>query len=199
MKLIIQWKKKKLFSRIWLFATPLYSLPGSSVQGIFPAIILEWVAIPGDLIFLYKCHCFFISKGHLLPFNVIYERHHDLVESIWTSQSNLGLNSSSSYLPALSLGKLSNLHEPVSSSVNMGLNLLCKGVVMAKLFIMNICRAHLSTRCSLYCLSLIFRNLKWNLLLSHLANIRMFPIWNAGFYPWILKIRLLAVSHIPGI
>lgn len=83
----------------------------------------------GLLKFLDKCHCFSISKGHwypdiCYPFNVIYERHHDLAESIWTSQSTLGLNSSSSYLPALSLGKLSNLHEPdlhepVSLSVNM--------------------------------------------------------------------------------
>jgi len=32
-------------SRVWLFATTWSSPPGSSVQGIFQARILEWVAI----------------------------------------------------------------------------------------------------------------------------------------------------------
>ena len=33
------------FSRVWLFATPWYSPPGSSVQRFLQARILEWVAI----------------------------------------------------------------------------------------------------------------------------------------------------------
>ena len=37
----------RVLSSIWLFAAPwtIYSLPGSSVQGIFQTKILEWVAI----------------------------------------------------------------------------------------------------------------------------------------------------------
>ena len=36
------------FNHVWLFATP-WSLPGSSVHGIFQARILEWVTIPSLL------------------------------------------------------------------------------------------------------------------------------------------------------
>ena len=41
-----KWKKVKSLNRDWLFATPRtdYSLPGSSIHGIFQARILEWVA-----------------------------------------------------------------------------------------------------------------------------------------------------------
>ena len=36
----------KLLSRVWLFSDPIdCSLPGSSIHGIFQAIVLEWVAI----------------------------------------------------------------------------------------------------------------------------------------------------------
>ena len=42
-----------------------------------------------------------IVPWYMLPFNVIYGRHHDVVERIWALQSNLNLNLSSSYLPAL--------------------------------------------------------------------------------------------------
>ena len=36
----------KLLSRVWLFVTPMdCSLPGSSIHGIFQAVVLEWVAI----------------------------------------------------------------------------------------------------------------------------------------------------------
>ena len=39
--------KVKLLSRVQLFVTPWtdYSLPGSSIHGIFQARILDWVAI----------------------------------------------------------------------------------------------------------------------------------------------------------
>ena len=43
----IAWVRVKSLSHVWLFATPCMdcSLPGSSVQGIFQARILEWAAI----------------------------------------------------------------------------------------------------------------------------------------------------------
>ena len=37
--------KVESLSRVRLFATPWTSLPGSSVHGIFQAIVLEWIAI----------------------------------------------------------------------------------------------------------------------------------------------------------
>ena len=38
--------RMKSLSCVRLFATPMdYSLPGSSVHGIFQAIVLEWIAI----------------------------------------------------------------------------------------------------------------------------------------------------------
>ena len=41
------WSEVKLLSRVWLFVTPwtIYSLPGSSIHGIFQTRILEWVVI----------------------------------------------------------------------------------------------------------------------------------------------------------
>ena len=43
----VQFSSVQLLSCVWLFVTNHldYSLPGSSVHGIFPAKILEWVAI----------------------------------------------------------------------------------------------------------------------------------------------------------
>ena len=38
------WSCSQSLSPVWLFATPVYSLTGSSVHGIIQARILEWVA-----------------------------------------------------------------------------------------------------------------------------------------------------------
>lgn len=117
------------------------------------------------------------------PFNVIYGRHHDVVKRTWTLKSDLSLNTS-----CVSLGKLSNLQEPVPSSVNTGLNLSFAGCCDSK----NTHNEHTTHICLHDVLpipSSISRNPKWDYFLVILPILECFQLGILDFILGYLKIR----------
>ena len=76
----IERKKVKSLNFVWLFVTP-WSLPSSSIYGIFQARVLVWVAISFSIL-VYKPHLWLWITCYHMVF-LLWPSIHERLESSW--------------------------------------------------------------------------------------------------------------------